>query len=106
MKWEQGRLGTGYRKMTLFMNELWDCHLIHCKQEALLHKHTDPVPGRKHFRLNVVLWPAAVGGKFRCAGAVTVGPFTLFRPDIMPHEVTRVQRGNRVVLSIGWTIRR
>lgn len=31
---------------------------------------------------------------------------TEFRPDISPHSVSRVEKGVRYVLSIGWLIRK
>lgn len=64
-------------------------------------------------RTNIVLRKAEEGGHFQLSGVSTnpdklwkLGKFlgfstVTFRPDIMPHRVTKVRKGSRLVLSIG-----
>lgn len=59
--------------------------------------HVDPVPGRRHWRANVVLWGERA---FEGDAVLRVGPLVVFRPDVMPHGVANVSR-RRVVLSFG-----
>jgi hypothetical protein len=67
--------------------------------------HTDPSPadGLVHVRANLLL-EAAVGGVFvgdDVAVDLAVGDLVVFRPDVVRHAVTTVQRGHRRVLSVG-----
>ena len=59
-------------------------------------------PDGFNVRLNVVLWQAERGGRFRGQHLVRLGDrVVLFRPDRDEHEVTEVECGERWVLSIG-----
>jgi 2OG-Fe(II) oxygenase superfamily len=106
LRWEVGRQGTGYEKM-LLATARWplpfDCYLLRYRPGSSIPFHTDPVDGRRHYRLNVVL-RRAVGGAFELDGAPIwrVGRAVLFRPDLGRHAVSMVDRGTRYVLSIGW----
>ena len=54
-------------------------------------------------RVNVVLRPAEQGGIFLCNGAwVNFPRFKFFRPDQLTHGVSKIEKGERLVLSIGW----
>ena len=80
-----------------------DCYLLRFREGAEIAKHTDPVDGKKHYRLNIVLRAAAEGGEFICsAPIINRRRIKLFRPDLAPHAVSRVRKGTRYVLSIGW----
>ena len=65
--WEEGRVGTGYRKLTLFRGHRFlpfDCYLIDYPIGSSVPTHTDPIPGKRHFRLNILLMGEDVyGGK-------------------------------------------
>jgi hypothetical protein len=46
---------------------------------------------------------AAAGGEFVCATPIYESPrIKYFRPDACEHSVTRVDKGTRYVLSVGW----
>lgn len=106
-KWESGRSGGGYEKLTLFdcrWPMRWDMHLLRLKEGSCVHAHRDPVPeGFNHWRCNIVLYKADEGGDFECEDAlISLARLKVFRPDRNTHCVTEVRRGTRVCLSIGW----
>lgn len=116
-----GRQGTGYLVTTLEDSPaflpLWalfpqhtplerDLFRIQYPQGASIPVHTDPVQeGREHHRLNIILQGAPEGGVLWVEGQpvpLSIGDGYLFRPDLIPHEVTVVQNGPpRIVLSLG-----
>ena len=104
-KWESGRQGSGYFKLRVFVFKYLDCHLVKFPNGSFIEKHTDPIDYGAHYRLNIVLIPAKEGGKFECEG----GPlwswsrFTLFRPDIQTHTVSKV-KGFRLMITFGVVI--
>jgi hypothetical protein len=108
-KWKTGRQGTGYEVLTLLCSE-WlkaDCYIIRYREGSSIPQHTDKVEtGYKHFRLNLVLRAASAGGVLQCERSIfRLGPLNLFRPDEVAHSVTKVTKGSRYVLSIGWKCR-
>lgn len=110
MKWELGRQGTGYKKITLLENKAiipFDLHVIKYDGGDYIPPHTDPVPYGDHYRLNIVLWKSGKGGDFKCDRAILNWPrIKFFRPDIHEHSVTAVESGTRVVLSFGFILNR
>ena len=107
MKWELGRLWTGYRKCKLLTGLFpvpFDLYLLHFPEGSYIPAHTDPVPGRRHFRLNIVLRKANKGGFFYREQELKDQRIHFFRPDESEHFVTRVMEGDRYVLSLGWTL--
>lgn len=103
--WKPGRRGSGYKKLS-FTNRWFDFHIIHYPVNSYLDWHTDPVEGKEHRRLNIVLWNATDGGWFFWQGGIDLNigneRIIKFRPDIVPHTISKIRKGNRVVLSIGW----
>lgn len=101
-KWTNGRQGTGYRKLTLLQSERFgcDCYLIDYPPHTHIPTHTDPVPGKKHYRLNILLWGQ---DNFRGETIFSTKRIKLFRPDISPHSVEEVSR-RRIIFSIGWAL--
>lgn len=111
IKWEPGRQGTGYLKKLLWFgptpfSTVWfDAYLLKFPVGSDIPWHVDSVkPGEKHYRLNVYLKGAKRGGEFLCKKPPLFngGFFQVFRPDINPHMVTKIEEGTRYVLSIGW----
>jgi hypothetical protein len=100
VKWEMGRQGTGYRKLPLFQSKKLSCDawLIDYPPDTHIPTHTDPVSGKKHFRLNILLWGQ---DNFRGKTIFSSKRIKLFRPDISPHSVERVA-SRRIIFSIGW----
>ena len=104
--WEGGRQGTGYFKFKIFESKRLecDCYLLKYPEAAHIPFHTDPVkPGKKHYRLNIIVKKCVTGGDFLCEKTIiNFWRFVLFRPDLYLHSVTTVYNGTRYVLSIGW----
>lgn len=114
MTWQPGRRGTGYWKLKLWSFWRTDAYILRYPEGSSVPWHRDSVPGRRHFRLNVVLKRAQVGGEmvilgvrkprpFDCAGGVP-GRIYCFRPDLHPHRVFRIHQGERWVLSFGLAV--
>jgi len=97
MPWERGRQGTGYWKLRLAQGRFWDLYLIDYPPGTEIPVHTDPVPGRSHWRANLRLFGE---DRFEGTAVFRLGPLIVFRPDITPHSVARVSR-RRMLLSFG-----
>ena len=106
LRWQRGRQDSGYDKM-LLCGAYWpikfDTYLIKFPVGSEIKPHTDKVNSGKHFRLNIVLKRAQLGGEFICENTLFQSKrIKLFRPDITKHAVTKIEKGNRYILSIGW----
>ena len=100
--WQDGRQGTGYKKLLLRQGSFYDVYLLKFPEGSGVPEHTDPKYGVKHTRLNIVLRQAEEGGEFICDRPIlNTRRFKLFRPDLEKHSVTTVEKGERLVLSIG-----
>lgn len=97
LRWQPGRQGTGYRKLAVAQGRHWDLYILDYPPGTAIPTHTDPVPGRDHWRANVVVWGER---SFEGDAVLRLGPLVVFRPDVMPHSVARVTR-RRVVVSFG-----
>lgn len=87
----------------------FDCYLIRYVKGSFIPPHVDAVPeGQRHFRLNIILKKSEKGGELCLLGTPLFKLFypriVLFRPDLDMHCVTRVEKGSRYVLSIGWVL--
>jgi hypothetical protein len=108
-RWQPGRQCGGYEKLTLFAGTKRlpvDMHLLRYRVGDSIPAHTDPVDGRRHWRLNLVLREAIEGGVFLAYGPksdffISHPRLNIFRPDTVSHGVTRIENGERLVLSIG-----
>lgn len=105
-RWERGRQQSGYDKM-LLCGAIWpikfDTYLIRFPKGSEIAPHTDVVQSGKHYRLNIVLKKAKVGGEFICSNPIfETKRIKLFRPDVSEHQVTKVEEGNRYIFSVGW----
>lgn len=111
--WQPGRQGGTYSKLTLFAGRPWlrcDLYLIRYRVGDFVTTHTDPVESGRHWRMNVELRRAKSGGSFDAmhpkAVSVRWWRLVVFRPDVVPHCVTPVLEGERLVLSFGWAMGR
>lgn len=110
--WQKGRQNTGYEKLKIFQFLNMDCYILRYNVGDFIPWHTDPVPGRKHFRLNLTLKKAIEGGHFllhptglpdgRIGWRIPFG--LVFRSDVVPHSVTEIKKGQRIVLTFGIAI--
>ena len=105
-RWERGRQKSGYDKM-LLCGAMWpikfDTYLLKFPEGSEISPHTDKVVSGKHYRLNIVLKNADKGGEFICSNPIyETKRIKLFRPDVSEHQVSKIVKGNRYLLSIGW----
>lgn len=105
-EWFKGRQNTGYEAFTLIYSELLklDCYILRYKKGSSIPPHKDEVgQNERHYRLNIVLWPAKEGGILNCEKSILrFGPINFFRPDLYIHSVSEVMKGTRYVFSLGW----
>lgn len=105
-RWQHGRQDSGYDKM-LLLTASWpiafDSYLIRYPIGSSIPPHTDPVNGRNHYRLNIIVKRSVGGGEFVCSNPIlSTSRVKLFRPDRSEHSVTEVIGSSRYVLSLGW----
>lgn len=107
-KWQNGRQKSGYDKLPI-ISASWlnfDLWLLRFKPGAYIAPHVDTVTDRRHYRLNIFIKPAKVGGVFRAGTVIYQNKFlAFFRPDISTHSVSKVESGTRYVLSLGFTLK-
>lgn len=105
-QWQKGRQHSGYEKMLLATAKwpiMFDIYLLKFPEGSEVAPHTDKVQSGRHYRLNLVLKKAKLGGEFTCDAPIfTSSRLNIFRPDVSEHAVTKVLLGNRYLLSIGW----
>jgi hypothetical protein len=121
--WQIGRSAnpkSPYFKWPLFVRVLGkllkaDAYILKYPEGSAIDFHKDSAPvGYKHYRLNIVLKRAKVGGEFIIKQVCPdygywinpqYGRIHLFRPDITEHAVSPIAKGTRYVLSIGWLVK-
>lgn len=108
LRWKGGRQETGYDKLLLATARLpvpFDLYLLRYRRGASVPPHVDPVDGKRHYRINVILREAERGGFFRCVGPILeTRRIKVFRPDVSEHSVSAVEAGTRLVVSLGWVL--
>ena len=104
MKWQQGRLNANYQKLVICNFGFFDINLIKILTGTQIPWHTDPIIGKRHYRLNIDLVKPKVGGHFIGKSLWKLPRITLIRPDIHLHKVTEVFKGHSLILSIGVAI--
>lgn len=110
LRWQKGRQQSGYDKMLLATARLpftwlqgFDVYLLRFPVGSAIRPHRDEVEGGRHYRLNIILRPAKVGGVFSCTESIYESArIKLFRPDVSEHAVSEVLEGTRLLLSVGW----
>lgn len=106
MRWIKGRQGTGYEKLKIFQFLNMDCYILRYNTGDYIPWHTDPVPNRKHYRLNIELVRALIGGRlFIGRENPAAGRIVFFRSDLEEHMVTTILKGKRIVLTFGIAIK-
>lgn len=120
--WEEGRQGTGYWKLNVvdsptaerlvkkclkILGEpvLFDAWVLRYPVGSEIPPHVDPpvANGMCHVRINAIAL-GSDGGVLYVDGAevpLDHGDAYVFRPDVMKHMVTKVERNERLVLSVG-----
>jgi hypothetical protein len=102
-----GRQNSSYEKLVLIYTKYlpFDLYILRYKEGSYIPEHVDEVSNKKHYRLNIILKHATLGGVFKCENSiVSTNRIKLFRPDINKHSLTEVLSGTRYVLSLGIAI--
>lgn len=101
--WVPGRQNSGYLKRLLARGPGFDLYLLRYPSGSYIAPHTDPVPGRVHLRVNVLLKKPRSGGDFTGEVVYVDRPrVKVFRSD-RTHSITPVE-GERLVLSLGLAV--
>lgn len=104
-RWNLGRQNTGYETFLFWIFSFSDAYLLRYSEGTVIPPHTDPIKNKRHFRLNIVIWNAADGGKFHCDNMIFESKrFKFFRPDLNIHSVDPIKHGTRLVLSLGFAL--
>jgi hypothetical protein len=84
----------------------FDCYLFHYPTGSYIPKHKDPKKFGKQYRLNIEIIKPKKGGVFQCNKIILslFGRVFLFRADSEYHRVTKIEEGERWVLSFGFFI--
>ena len=95
------------RTRILFRSRRLNVYLVRYSAGHRIVPHVDMVAegeGRL-YKLNVVLVRPKAGGEFHCERTLfnLFGRLILFRPDLHEHRVTRIERGQRWLLSFALT---
>jgi hypothetical protein len=107
-KWIKGRQNTGYEKLKLLeigynMRGI-DLYILKYNVGDSIPYHIDPIPNRRHFRLNIEIIKG-IGGELLVDEPIfRFWRVCLFRSDRTLHKVTEVLKGRRIVLSFGLAI--
>jgi hypothetical protein len=106
LNWDSGRQKSGYKKFKILESKrfLFDMYLLYYPQGSAISGHVDKVTHGNHYRLNFTIKKAKKGGVFLLAGKpiFRLGRIVIFRPDKQCHSVSQIQKGYRIVFSIGW----
>lgn len=109
-KWISGRQSSGYSKMLIASYKFpipFDFYFLKFPEGSFIKEHIDPVEsGYKHYRLNIILKKSKLGGEFISEKHIfETSRIKFFRPDIYKHSVSKIEKGNRYVLSFGFLIK-
>jgi hypothetical protein len=122
--WEPGRQKTGYQKLSIseeaprslldktlallapYRPLKWDCFLLRYPTYSEIPDHLDPplAEGWRHLRLNAVVKQSMIGGDLFLDGEVVLlveRDAILFWPDQSRHQVSYIERGERLLWSVG-----
>jgi hypothetical protein len=109
-KWRLGRQETGYYKMLLFCSKIpiqFDMYLLKYPEGSEIPPHTDNIKTGKHYRLNIILKNAKKGGVFVVKNCIfETKRIKFFRPDISEHSVTKIEKGTRILFSLGFVLKK
>ncbi|QHJ09843.1 hypothetical protein FX988_00051 [Paraglaciecola mesophila] len=89
------------RNKVLFTSKRFSAYLVTYPKQHKVMNHIDPVAKGKYFKFNIVLRQPKMGGVFHCQKCIVnlFGRVYLFRPDKYEHSVTRIEEGERKLLS-------
>jgi hypothetical protein len=93
------------RNRVLFQSRSFGIYLVRYSPGHRLVEHVDRVAQGRLYKLNIVLSKPKAGGRFGCERTIfnLFDRIILFRPDLYRHGVSRIERGNRWLLSFAVT---
>lgn len=108
-RWEKGRQDSRYSKMLIATAKFpvpWDFYILKYPVGSEIKEHVDPVSDRCHYRLNIIIKKAKKGGEFFTEKSIiNTSRIKFFRPDLYKHSLTKIEKGSRYVISIGWAVK-
>ncbi|MCM0612950.1 2OG-Fe(II) oxygenase [Marinobacter sediminum] len=89
----------------LFRSKRLNIYLVRYPEGHKVGPHLDMISHGSLYKLNCVLAQPKSGGEFVCEKNIfnLFGRVVLFRPDLYQHQVSRIERGNRWLLSFALT---
>lgn len=110
IQWQNGRQNSGYfKRLLLTFNKPFhfDMYLLKFPEGSFIKEHIDPLKeGYKHFRLNIILKKPSSGGIFYTEKSIfEKNRIKFFRPDLYKHSVSKIIKGDRFIISIGFLIK-
>ena len=96
---------TKVKTRVLFHSRHLSIYLVRYPEGHKVVPHVDMVSEGRLYKLNLVLVKPKAGGQFLCENNLfnLAGRLYLFRPDLYQHRVSRIERGNRWLLSFALT---
>jgi len=93
------------KNRVLFQSRRLSIYLVRYSAGHAIVPHVDMVSEGRLYKLNCVLIKPASGGEFSCERNIfsLFGRLVLFRPDLYRHQVSRIERGRRWLLSFALT---
>lgn len=93
------------KNRVLFQSRRLGVYLVCYSAGHAIVPHVDMVSEGRLYKLNCVLIKPESGGEFSCERNIfnLFGRIVLFRPDLYRHEVSRIERGRRWLLSFALT---
>lgn len=90
----------------LFQSKYLSTYLVRYPEGHKVVPHLDMIDNGRLYKLNCLLVKPRSGGAFACEKNIfsLFGRVILFRPDLYQHQVSRIERGNRWLLSFALTI--
>lgn len=108
-RWREGRQETGYFKMLLLWSKIpvpFDIYILKYPEGSQITPHVDQVTSGKHYRLNIILKNAKAGGIFKVENSIfETKRIKFFRPDVSEHSVTKIEKGQRILFSMGFILK-
>lgn len=102
--WRPGRQYADYDKLLLARSPRWrwDAYLLRYPEGSFIPPHRDVVEGFRHYRFNVLLRQPSWGGLFYTEAPIYITKRIKFFRSDFEHAVSKVGKGGRLMLSIGW----
>lgn len=93
------------KNRVLYQSRRLAVYLVRYSAGHAIMPHVDMVAEGRLYKLNCVLVKPQTGGEFWCEKNIfnLFGRVVLFRPDLYTHQVSKIERGTRWLLSFALT---